>query len=253
MKELIQVLPERRLFLPTRQRILACAVVALGLLDLGQAHGQILIATAPRPTFEVATIRPSKADTVGMQTRMYRGNFTAEHASLNNLLKFAYRIKADDQIVGLPKWSETEVFDVNAKVDDDSTKAIEKLPLVEMMRQTRLKVQSLLADRFQLSVSVREESRKVYSLVVAKDGPKLKEVESSFTVAAKAPRNGEIAPPPPSSTPGTANPSKPPLDYSQSDRLTGRAASMDMLAQWLSTRQEVVVDHVTTLWPSTRP
>ncbi len=236
MNELIKAHHNRtRLILRVRGCIFALATVLSWLMQGGLASGQILITRDPRPRFEVATIKPSKADILGVRTRTYEGNFTAEHASLNSLLKFAYRIKSDDQIVGLPRWSEIDFFDVNAKFDEQVVGTIAKLPLDEMMRQTRLRVQSLLAERFHLSVTTRDENRKVYSLVISKNGPKLKGVESSLSVAAEAPRNGEIAPPPP----GTEKPPRTPLDYSQSDRLIGRAASMDMLAQWLSTRQEL--------------
>jgi uncharacterized protein (TIGR03435 family) len=51
-----------------------------------------------------------------------------------------------------------------------------KLPTEQRLDQNRLMVQSLLADRFKLSVTRSTRELPVYALVVAKGGPKLKDV-----------------------------------------------------------------------------
>ena len=73
----------------------------------------------------------------------------------------------------------TEFFEVRAKAAEADIKAINKLGWQRQIDQTRLMVQSLLADRFQLKASIQNRERQVYALVVAKGGPKLKEVELS--------------------------------------------------------------------------
>ena len=221
-------------------RVALSGLLLFALCEKSDAFGQILVTHEPRPSFEVATVKPSKVDTSNVQQRISRGSFTAEHASLKNLLKFAYRVKTDDELLGLPRWAEGTYYDVNAKVDDQTARDITKLPLTEMMLQTRLRVQSLLAERFHLAVATRDETRKVYCLTTTKSAPKITEVETSAAVMADAPKNNEVAPPPPpTSTPGKSLGGGSPLDTSQSDRLVGRAASMDMLTQWLSNRPEV--------------
>ena len=221
-------------------RVALSGLLLFALCEKSDAFGQILMTHEPPPSFEVSTVKPSKVDTNNVQQRISRGNFTADHASLKNLLKFAFRIKTDDELLGLPGWAEGTYFDVKAKVDDQTAQDIAKLPLTEMMLQTRLRVQSLLAERFHLVVATRVESRRVYCLTTSKGAPKIREVQTSTGVMADAPKNGEVAPPPPpTSMQGGSLGGGSPLDTSQSDRLVGRAASMDMLTQWLSNRPEV--------------
>jgi len=208
------------------------------LLCCSAALCQILVPDGSRPTFEVSTVKPSNADVNGFKTRTFRGSFSAEHVSVRNLVKFAYRVKSDDEIVGLPHWTESQYFDVNAKVDEQTAATMEALPASEMMRQTRLRVQSLLVERFHLSTSLREERRKVYCLILGKNGSKLKEAGGKASVMLPFPTNGEIAPPPPPA-PGAAGNKFSPLDDSQNGKLIGRAANLDMVAQWLSNRPEV--------------
>lgn len=200
---------------------------------------QIITTHEPRPSFDVATIKPSRQETDELKTRTFQGSFSAEHASLKSLLKFAYGLRTDDELLGLPGWGENDYFDVNAKIDSQTAQVIAKLPIAEMMLQTRLRVQTLLADRFHLTVATETASRKVYCLVVAQNGPKFEPAMSS-TVSPDDSHNGIAAPaPPPPPGPGVPRSGQSPLDTSQGDRLIGRGASMGMLAQWLSNRPEI--------------
>jgi uncharacterized protein (TIGR03435 family) len=61
----------------------------------------------------------------------------------------------------------------------------------ERVRQVRLMVQALLAERFQLRVSQRVKEIPVYALVVAKGGPKLKE-STARPMSNDTPHAGEV-------------------------------------------------------------
>ncbi len=74
----------------------------------------------------------------------------------------AYGVKTY-QISG-PAWLDTERFDIVAKVPQGATKDDVKLML-----------QNLLADRFKLTLHREKKDMPMYALLVAKNGPKLKE------------------------------------------------------------------------------
>lgn len=86
-----------------------------------------------------------------------------------------------DQILGGPGWISSDKYDIDANLEDSEVEAIEKLPFQQRILQIRLRVKSLLADRFKLAV--REETKEVpvYALVVAKGGPKPKEAKPDAT------------------------------------------------------------------------
>jgi uncharacterized protein (TIGR03435 family) len=123
--------------------------------------------------FEVATIKPG--DAAGRRSMMMSlGRFTTHDMPLRDVIMFAYDAKSTSQISGYPDWVSSAVYDIDAKEDETTTAALEKLPMDERIRQVRLMVQALLAERFQLKVSHRMTEIPVYALVIAKGGPKLK-------------------------------------------------------------------------------
>jgi uncharacterized protein (TIGR03435 family) len=70
----------------------------------------------------------------------------------------------DFQIIGGPAWVNSEGFDIEAKGDHSASDA-----------QLGQMVQSLLADRFKLALHRETRQLPVYALVVAKNGPKIRE------------------------------------------------------------------------------
>jgi uncharacterized protein (TIGR03435 family) len=127
-------------------------------------------APAPKPQFEVATIKPAPPLNPAMAAsgKMHIGmNVDAArvdigYLSLNDLIMVAYKVK-QHQVVG-PDWMKNERFDILAKMPEGATK--EQVP--EML-------QSLLAERFGLAFHKEMKEQSVYGLLVAKGGPKLKE------------------------------------------------------------------------------
>lgn len=71
-----------------------------------------------RPSFEVASIKPSKPD-----DRRHSWNGTIDSLSIENytvrrLVRAAYNLKSDSQVLGGPKWIGERAFDIKAKFDD---------------------------------------------------------------------------------------------------------------------------------------
>lgn len=154
--------------------------VALPVVAWGQAQVQLIHPKdGMRHAFDVATIKPSADTASGLRFQLSPSHFSATHASVYDLIKFAYGIKSEDQLVGASGWMKSEYFDIQAKASDADIAVWDKLDLRERMIVARLPVQSLLEDRFQLKAKVETRNLPVYALVVAKGGPKMKEVELS--------------------------------------------------------------------------
>jgi uncharacterized protein (TIGR03435 family) len=124
------------------------------------------------PSFEAASIHPSLAP----------AEFTRQHgqpphfiltparvdlqvASVSALIEKAYQLESF-QLSG-PDWMNGTRFDIQAKPSAGATQD-----------QILLMLQNLLAGRFQLAVHHEQRELNVYALVVAKDGPKIREASS---------------------------------------------------------------------------
>ena len=157
---------------------------------------------APSLSFEVASIKPDHSGS-GM-ARMGGPSvnaFTATNVTAKMLISFAYNVR-EFQVSGGPGWISSNKFDVDAKVEDSLAEQLQKLPRARQLDQMRSMVQTLLADRFKLTVTHDTKELPVYALVVARGGPKLKEVATPDV-------QGNSTPPPASG--GTGNlPSPPP-------------------------------------------
>jgi len=129
--------------------------------------------------FEVASVRPSKAPYMSTRSRMNGVSITG--ATLRQLIFNAYNapglpsISRDEQVSGLPGWASSDTFDIEAKIDEETLSALQKLPPKEQFWQRQFMLQALLADRFKLQTLRETKEMPVYALVVEKGGLKLKE------------------------------------------------------------------------------
>jgi len=126
-----------------------------------------------RPSFEVATIKPSSVDSGPTNYGIADGRFSAKNVTVAELIRLAYNVKSDDQLEKGPDWTNAERFDIEAKTADEEGIALQKLAPTERFEQYRLMVQSLLGERFQLKMSTRERVLRVYAMVVTGSGAKL--------------------------------------------------------------------------------
>ncbi len=152
----------------------AVSTAALLVLAAASSHTPRWIAFAqegPRPSFEVASIKPGEPGSVrfGFETRGTQ--FLVTNAPLKMMIGEAYDIRAH-QIIGGPKWIMSDQFSIEARWPAGIR--IGPAPTPEGMRQEKLMLQSLLEERFKLKVHRETRLEQVYELVVAKGGPKLK-------------------------------------------------------------------------------
>jgi uncharacterized protein (TIGR03435 family) len=134
---------------------------------------------APRPEFEVASIKLNKSNEGFSRIMPARGGrFTATNIPLQFLITIAYRIK-DFQLSGAPDWVKSERYDVEAKAEGD--------PSFDAMLPM---LQTLLEDRLQFKFHRDTKEMQIYALLVAKAG-KLHQAEGEC-----GPRPDGLPPPP---------------------------------------------------------
>jgi uncharacterized protein (TIGR03435 family) len=172
----------------------------------------------PPPGFEVAVIRPSAADAAGTNFMLSSSRFSVTNAPLTDLIQFAYNLKTNQQVPKTPAWIASEKFDVDATIADADRDALKKLPADQKLEQYRLRVRTLLADRFNFKASMQTRELPVYALVLAKGVPK-----------------PALAPAPPD----TLAQRTPTLGGFSSGQVKAGAVSMAVFADWLSGRPDV--------------
>jgi uncharacterized protein (TIGR03435 family) len=165
-----------------------------------------------RPTFEVAFVKPGEGAGVSYFYGCYtigavvavipKGRCIFRNATLIGIIAEVYDIpprRIDELISGGPGWIRTERYNIEAKAEDDSATTSE----------LRFMTQTLLAERFKLTLHEITVESAGYALVVGKNGPRLKASDAGL------------------GAPGTAG---------GPGSITGYAASMARLANTLANR-----------------
>ncbi len=152
--------------------------ITFGLVTQRRAESQAENPSADGPVYEVASIKPAKS---GGDDQMVTTMYTADgliftNIPLRKLIQMAYGVQSF-QIAGGPKWLTSERYDIDAKMEESVAYAMRKLSPQENQRQSQTMLQALLADRFKLKLHHETKEGPVYALVIAKNGPKLKEAK----------------------------------------------------------------------------
>ncbi len=136
---------------------------------------------APKPAFEVASVRPSPPpDMQKMMADLQMGKkpewvridgsrATFNYMSVKELIAYAYKMRAYE--INGPDWMVTDRFDIAARLPEGASS--DTAP--DMMR-------TLLDDRFKLVVHREKQDQPVLALVVGKAGSKLKEATVAPTL-----------------------------------------------------------------------
>jgi bla regulator protein blaR1 len=134
------------------------------------------------PGYESVSIKPAHpvGGIVSSRMMMMTDGFTATNATLQGVIQVAYGVK-DNQISGGPDWLNSEMYDIEAKVDKSVADEVRKLSEDQGGLENQRKLQALLADRFKLSLHHETKELPVYELVIAKSGPKLQEARPGDT------------------------------------------------------------------------
>jgi hypothetical protein len=122
-------------------------------------------------TFEVTSVKQGNSESPEYSRYQPGGRYSA-HLSLRNLVGVAYRDEFDaGHVSGGPDWVNTTRFDIEAKAPAGVVSAgkLEKMDADKL----DLMLRALLGDRFKVMLHLEARTGTVYSLVVAKNGPKL--------------------------------------------------------------------------------
>jgi uncharacterized protein (TIGR03435 family) len=122
------------------------------------------MAAAAHPSFAVATVKPHDPASNRQGFDADGDRFTVRNQSVASLMTFAYSAHPR-QIVDAPDWALHDRFDIEGTTDT---------PGEPSLRQQQEMLQKLLADRFQLKFHRDQRELSVYSIQIAKGGPKLK-------------------------------------------------------------------------------
>jgi uncharacterized protein (TIGR03435 family) len=125
------------------------------------------------PAFEVASIRPSDGH-LGIDMKTYPSRLSATAVSVHQLIEAAYSLERW-QVTSGPAWLETDRFDIEAKTSEGLSAESDRVSTLgrPAPRRMMLMLQTLLAERFNLKVHRETRQDNVFTLVVAKGGPKL--------------------------------------------------------------------------------
>jgi uncharacterized protein (TIGR03435 family) len=157
---------------PVREFLAAIALAVAATLALA---AQAAPARPPRPAFEVASIkRSANLDAGGTLGLLPGGRFRSINFDARTLVAIAYRTRpprtlVPSQIIGAPDWMSSERYDINAKISPELAATLDRADRdPDLMPKL---VQSLLEDRFKLTLHREVHNMPVYALVVAnKDG-----------------------------------------------------------------------------------
>jgi uncharacterized protein (TIGR03435 family) len=138
-----------------------------------------LAAEQTNPEFAVASVRRNNANCCE-KYGLGHGKAQGSYVTLKTLIAWAYQVQ-QFQVRGGPSWITSERFDLEAKTEDQKAD----------FASLRLMLQSLLADRFRLKLHRATKESPVYSLVIAKGGPKIKlSADQTSVDAVEPPRAG---------------------------------------------------------------
>jgi uncharacterized protein (TIGR03435 family) len=203
-----------------RTFLLATAgIVAIGAINALGA--QTPVRAAQFPAFEIASVKPHKADDQRVMMVAQPGGRFAASTALRLLIRTAYRLQ-DDQISGGPSWLTSDLFDIVAKAEDSASPS-----------QIASMIQALLADRFKLVVHHETRELPMYALVLARRGGTLgSQLRRNDCVRADTDLAPDPTQPPPCGSIRTGF-----------GRLNIRATNMGQILQFLSPSVDrVVVD-----------
>jgi len=136
------------------------------------AFFMVLAATAQAasPTFEIASVKPGTPGPEKIEVGP--GSVTMRNARLPGCIRWAYSVR-EDQVSG-PAWMNDVWFEITAKAAAPATN--------EELRQM---MQTLLAERFKLTLHRQTKELQSLILTVGKGGHKMKSVETEGTPSFK--------------------------------------------------------------------
>jgi uncharacterized protein (TIGR03435 family) len=135
-------------------------------------------AASPQPRFEAAAIHPSSADT-STRVEILGGRFVAAGVTVWDLVKLAYQVRNDDQLAGGAGWVRSARYDIVATGAPSglaTTQGAVAPPSGPALAEAQVKLRSLLAERFGLTLHHEQRESAAYALspTASTPGPRLR-------------------------------------------------------------------------------
>ena len=177
-----------------RKLLLSAAVILAFIIPIGfgllgaapsRAQAAADVSGGITPGYQ-ATVKPDNSTNKMQMVRMMFSpdGFQAQGVPVKTIVQEAYGVQ-QDQIAGGPDWLNSQKYDFTATLDQSAIEALKNAS--EEQRRFALKrmLQSMLADRFKLTLHRETKDLPVYELAVAEGGAKLQQSKSSDSGGAK--------------------------------------------------------------------
>ena len=157
--------------------------IAFGLLHPTQTHANSRPQSSAANTivYDTVSIKPSAPTETNREFLFGLGTFSAT-MTVRELIAAIYEVD-DAQISGGPSWLTSEKFDVHGSMSQSTLDKLNALPEPQRNLERKHMLQALLTDHFHLQLQHQNEDLPIYSLVVAENGPKLKQAKPGDTYA----------------------------------------------------------------------
>ena len=177
----------RKLVLSTAGIVAVVVPIVFGFANApqswAQSQSQGTAAAAPNYQYDVASIKPSTTSGGGsLRPGFTPDGYSARITTIRRLMIAAYGVETF-MIFGGPSWLGTERYDVEARMDPSVSDALLKLNPADRKLAQQKMLQALLADRFKLTVHWETKQMDEYTLVIAKNGPKISVAKPGDTYA----------------------------------------------------------------------
>jgi len=193
--------------------VLAMVGTIVGILNTPVIRAQSVSAATPK--FEVASIKRCETNATssggrsgGLRTTPGRLSVTCLPVKFLLLTAYADSPDASVPILGGPAWVDSDLYDIEAKAENNPSREVMSGPML----------QALLEERFKLRIHRQTKEVPVYDLTVGKTGPKLQAFKEGSCVSNDPEK-------PPAATPGQPRPT---LCGSYSIGLKGANLTLDV-------------------------
>jgi len=213
----------RALLVATAAVTLAAPVTIGALAAAPRVLAVVPLDAGNKPSFASATVKPNKTGDVRVMMRMVPGGaWDASNVTLESMIRLAYRLQ-EAQLVGGPAWIYTDRYDIQAQSAQGGTP-----------KEFGERMQSLLAERFNLKLHSETREIPIYALVPANaDGSRGPALLPAAVDCVAFARDGARGAAPPSSP---RQPNERPACGTMTGptRLAGGGVTMEQLASSLS-------------------
>jgi beta-lactamase regulating signal transducer with metallopeptidase domain len=166
----------RKLLLATVGLTAVTAPIVIGMLDTGPLRGQPQ--PGDRPAFAVASIKEDKSGDPGAGGSfpslqfLSGGRFVARNMPLLFVIADAYHLPfQSERLTGGPDWIRGDRYDIEAAAEEGAIPRGASAKVRD--EKMRLMLQTLLAERFKMTLRREIQELPVYAIVVRKGGPRL--------------------------------------------------------------------------------